>query len=570
MGADGFRGGYYHHPGLPFGEDDFYFSDPANDITVLAKAAFYNLKELLPDDRSEQEVRIPALIAELFLREGPDFVRKINGDFAIFIWRQHRGEAYLFRDHIGIAPVAWASDGERYYFSSDIISLAKAISGGEAADTEYLLAYFKYIDYRKTPSVKVKKLLPGHYLHFSGGKATSVRYWFPEKVRTDRRLDFETVAEDMRRLVRDAVAIRCDRRFTASAHVSGGLDSGIVAALARREYASQQRFYGFSWSPEGYKNDSLSYDERELVRKSCAPEGIVPVFNDMKTDDLYKYLGRYYENQGYFFEERVTYLAAERGVNLIFSGWGGDEFVSTGDRGIDMDLLKELRLRTFFSRNPVKPLRRFVHWQLFYIICPMLGITVRSVRRSFRKETVYLRKEFKKGDRRTVADYYYHRSRRQMHLRLLDFYHLQERCESWAVNGYSKGIEYRYPLLDRRIIEYMLRVPSAALCRNDEFRPLLREVGRGILSEDVRLQTLKTDPFCWGYMNEMSKELSEKITDEAEEWKKSSSMAFVDFERLENDICHYRQAPESVDLKMFSRGLIYLKGIYDFTKKFNG
>ncbi len=35
------------------------------------------------------------------------------------------------------------------------------------------------------------------------------------------------------------------------------------------------------------------------------------------------------------------------------------------------------------------------------------------------------------------------------------------------MNGFRKGVEYRYPLLDKRIIEYMLKVPSELLCKTD-------------------------------------------------------------------------------------------------------
>ncbi len=97
-----------------------------------------------------------------------------------------------------------------------------------------------------------------------------------------------------------------------------------------------------------------------------------------------------------------------------------------------------------------------------------------------------------------MGNYFFHTSRQQVHLGVLRFYHFQERCETWAVNGFRKGVEYRYPLLDRRIIEYMLKVPSAMLCKTDYFRPLLRLISEGILPEEVRWQADKSDPVCWG------------------------------------------------------------------------
>ena len=121
----------------------------------------------------------------MFLADGPDFVTKLNGDFAIFIGQSACQRAYLFRDHLGIRPVAWHADNDRLSFSSDIVGLCKTLSGGTSPASEFLLGYFKYVDYTETPYGEVKKLLPGHYLEFSENGARLTRYWRPEAIRTD-------------------------------------------------------------------------------------------------------------------------------------------------------------------------------------------------------------------------------------------------------------------------------------------------------------------------------------------------------------------------------------------------
>jgi len=566
--VNGFKGVYCLNRRLPFSNSDFIFSDISNDIYVLARADFYNKKELLPEIFAEQSIPLPLLISELFLRDGPDFVKKVNGDFAIFIWRPLHREAYIFRDHVGIAPVSYAVDGDNVLFSSDPVGLAKAFSGSENIDAEYLLGYFKYIDYRKTPLERVKKVPPGHYIHFTAERVSCIKYWFPEKIKTDRKMSHDEFISRIDQLVRDAVKIRCDTGFNAGAHVSGGLDSVLVATLVCREYEQQDAFYGFSWSPADYKNEKLKYDERQLAKNTCDKAGITPVFNDFTAGTFLCHVNRYLENHGYFHEERVTEQAEERGVNLIFSGWGGDEFISTGNRGTETDLLRGLHLKTFFRRNRLLPLRRFVKWMLVIVVNPFFGIPDKSSRRSFRKDVRYLREGYKKSHKRTIHNYYYYRSRRQMHLGMLNFYHLQERCESWAVMGYNRGIVYRYPLLDRRIIEYMLRTPSVLLCTGNDFRPVLREIGKNILPEDVRTQKLKSDPFCWGYTDDMSADLSEQLMGEVPHWEKNKELGFVDFEMLINDIQNYRKNPALVDLKVLSKSLIYIKALNTFTERF--
>ena len=158
------------------------------------------------------------------------------------------------------------------------------------------------------------------------------------------------------------------------------------------------------------------------------------------------------------------------GVNLLFSGWGGDEFISTGHSGIDLDLLRGFRFRTFFRRNPVSEPRKFIRRFLFYVLYPALHILDPRAARSFSRDARYIKKDFKRSDREAISSFYFHRSRRGMHLNVFRFYNLPERCESWHVMGFRKGVEYRYPLLDRRIIEYMLKVPSELLCRNSSLQ----------------------------------------------------------------------------------------------------
>ena len=462
-------------------------------LLVMMSGAIYNRSELAGLDGLDPEVPDPVLVARLFLLHGPGFAERLNGDFAIYLELSDRKEAYLFRDHTGIRPLAYYFEDSSLFFSSDKTGLSRFLSDGRNIDSEYLAGFFKYTDRRKAPCSSVKTLLPGHYLHFIDGKIEISAYWKPSSIYTDRSLTHEQLLADMKHLLRDAVRVRCDSRFTAGGHVSGGLDSSVVVALARDEYHQQDSFYGFSWSPDESLPGVMEDDERDLVRCFCREKKITSLFSDMTTDLLREKISTVLNNRMFFFEDRALDQARSAGVNLVFSGWGGDEFVSTGDRGIELDLLRSFKLRTFFRRNPVRPFRKFVKYFLQYIGYPLLGVRDCATVRFFRNEVRYLKAPFKRSDRKAIRDFYCHSSRRQLHLRLLQSYHIQERCESWAVNGYRKGVEYRYPLLDKRIIEYMLRVPSELLCVTDHFRPLLREISEGLIPEKIRLNWSKVD-----------------------------------------------------------------------------
>jgi asparagine synthase (glutamine-hydrolysing) len=77
--------------------------------------------------------------------------------------------------------------------------------------------------------------------------------------------------------------------------------------------------------------------------------------------------------------------------------------------------------------------------------------------------------------------------------RLLDG-HLQQRMEAWAAHGAADGVDYRYPLLDRRLLEFCFGLPPDAFAPTDPPRPLLRAAMAGLLPDPVRLAHIKAEP----------------------------------------------------------------------------
>lgn len=563
-----FTGGYYLHPLLPSVQADFYFSDAAGDILVLFSGAVFNKVELNKFLNIKTTVPDPELIAELFRHDGPAFAERVNGDFAVFILEEKKKQAYLVRDHLGISPLSWIADRGSLFFSSDTVGLCRAFSERQITDSEFLLGYLKLIDHRRTPCKSVKKLLPGHYLLHSEAGTEIKKYWYPEKIAIDRNIKYGQMLSDLQNILWDSVSIRCDQRYWAGAHVSSGLDSGIVSVLSRREYPAQADFQGFSWTPASFVAADVKYDERKLVAFSCEKANIRPVFSDMTRSDFLRIVSSFYGNGGYFYEDKTVEQAVGGKTNLIFSGWGGDEFISSGGRGIDMDLLRSLKFRTFFRRNSKYRLRKIARNIVLYVLFPVLGILDHYTLKSFRDDARYLKKDFQRNDTDAVRNFYFHTSRHQLHLRLLQSYHLQERCECWFVNGYRKGVEYRYPLLDKRIIEYMLKIPSELLCTTGLFRPLLRELGMGILPEEIRLNESKTDPVFQAFNDELFRESAVLLMEEAGSWAGNPDLHFVNFRLLAEDIRLHKENSPQVDAGALCRALVYLKAMHEFTNDY--
>ena len=203
--AEGFAGGYYLHDRLPLRSNDIFFLDEAADILVLFSGYIYNKKELSTASGVNPSDPEPVIAAGLFLASGPDFVRNLNGDFAIFICRPAARQAYLFRDHIGVRPMAWTLLGGNLVFSSDNRELSRFAAGGKVPETSWLTGYFRYVDFIESPCSIVNKLLPGHYLEYTPEGIRTTRYWDPGKIRTDRRMDYDAMISDLKQLVSDEI-----------------------------------------------------------------------------------------------------------------------------------------------------------------------------------------------------------------------------------------------------------------------------------------------------------------------------------------------------------------------------
>ena len=69
-----------------------------------------------------------------------------------------------------------------------------------------------------------------------------------------------------------------------------------------------------------------------------------------------------------------------------------------------------------------------------------------------------------------------------------------ERIEGWAAGGAQRGIECRYPLLDRRLLQFALGLPPEQFLRGQWNRWLMRHALRGVLPASILRSRGRTDP----------------------------------------------------------------------------
>lgn len=562
-----FTGVCLHDPRLFLNEKDFVFINEKEDTLVLLDGYIYNKKKLALDLSYDEAAPTPELIGRAFQQMGVFFANALNGDFSICVYQKKGNQAFFYRDHLGIRPLATAKLENGLAFSTDIMGLSKALFRNQKIEPGFLRNKFLItgFNYFLTPAKHLQKINPGCFLKYSGGKTEEKAFWSPEKIKTDNRLNIDQVKKDLRELLLNAVTLRVDSRLKASAHVSGGLDSGVVAVLSRRILRDQENFYGFSWTPDTAPFDQkIAFDERILVKKICEPYGIIPVFNNFTLEDRLQELKDWRHPSELMFEKKIIGFARGKGVQVIFSGWGGDEFISLGSWGIDADLIRAGHWFGFLRRHPLRHPRRLISSLIFNALFPLIRKPfARQKTHPFVFQYLVGMSDSNKIPRRERLKF---TSRRKVHLHLLKHHHLNQRTDDWYVLGQRNGVEYRYPLLDKRIVEYMLKVPSHSLIAPDHYRMILREIGKEYLPLEVIQNTSKDDPIRSASFYTVGVNATRPFFNEIEEFKNNPDLDFFDFELLENHIKEFQENPKSHKEEELLTTLYFLKKAHEFTR----
>ncbi|WP_320054828.1 asparagine synthase B [uncultured Acetobacteroides sp.] len=153
------------------------------------------------------------VILALYQEKGPDFLEELNGIFAFALYDREKDVYVIGRDHMGIIPLyqGWDQYGN-YYVASEL----KALEG--------------YCN-------RIQEFLPGHYLYSKDGEMK--RWYTRDWMEYDAVKDNETDIALLRKALEDAVHRQLMSDVPYGVLLSGGLDSSIISAVAKK-YAAKR------------------------------------------------------------------------------------------------------------------------------------------------------------------------------------------------------------------------------------------------------------------------------------------------------------------------------------------
>ena len=461
--------------------------------------------------RERNGIADEALVRRAYERWGRECPNHLLGDYAFAVWDPNRGVLFCARDPVGAKPFYYAPTPSGFAFASSVEAVLAA-PGVEAGLDELSVAEsltgIQLLSTTRTFFQAVKKLPPGHWLALTAAKPLAgqppVRHWHPEQAPRRPAASDDRVAEEFLALYSQAVADRLRGLGTVGVHVSGGLDSSSVAVLAARHLQCQGRPppLGFSWLPDlaGRPPEAAHAKEYALVDAVAAHAGLRVRHCTMTAEDIVALLRR----DGLFpdvmvgHDDAVQRAAAAHGVTVLLSGWGGDECASFNGRGT----LESMLLRGRWRRLAVACRGRGIGpWRFLLdhalpLVAPGAMLELRRLKRGkpLRSRRGFAEASFRRRLRPRPEPTPRYTNVRRTQLALLDSAHLSARIEHWVASGARHGIEYRHPLLDRRLLEFVLGLPPEQFQCGRWSRLLMRRALRTVLPAEVCWHTSKVEP----------------------------------------------------------------------------
>ena len=451
------------------------------------------------------------LILRGYRRWRQDLPKHLFGDYAFAVWDGRERTLFYARDHIGVKPCYYAATAQGFAFASTVDAVLAAPGVGDAFDEAVVaqsLTHGNVSDASRTFFKQVRKLPPGHSITFAVDAPSAPRlerHWQPEHAPAVRHASDDGYAEEFIALYDQAIGVRLHGADPVGVHLSGGLDSSSIAVLAARALRQQGRLppLTFSWLPElGVEPPSEAHAaEYALVDAVCQQEGLRVFHRSLSAAQLLDVLRLDGTRPGvhvHICEDVVQRCAAEQGVRVLLSGWGGDQGISFNGLGHFAHLLLTGRWAALAAAGRLRgisPLRTLaatalplLHPRLPHELRRLLHSRQRPRRRWLVDPALARRTAVRPAQRPRLV------GMRRTQLWLLQNGALGERMEGWAASGAQRGIEYRYPLLDRRLLEFALGLPSEQFLRGKWTRWLMRHALRDILPPSVCWNRSKRDP----------------------------------------------------------------------------
>ncbi|SDH11056.1 asparagine synthase (glutamine-hydrolysing) [Lentzea fradiae] len=217
---------------------------------------------------------------------GQAAITRLRGMFAFIIWDSERDVLYGGRDPFGIKPLYWAQGRRGVAFASEkkiLLEIASSLGIEPTMNVKGLQHYLtlQYVPEPESLHEQISRVESGHSFTLTPGTRPKFERYFPAsfKVRTVRsEAEANALYDDITAALRDSVAKHMRADVTVGSFLSGGIDSTVVAALAKEHNPDLITF------TTGFERQGFS--EVDVAAESAALIGVKHVVRTVSAQEM--------------------------------------------------------------------------------------------------------------------------------------------------------------------------------------------------------------------------------------------------------------------------------------------
>lgn len=460
-------------------------ADASGRYWIVYNGEVYNFLELKEElellgyrfrTNSDTEVVLYA-----YIEWGEKFQDKCNGMWSIAIWDDYEKSLFLSRDRFGIKPLYYYSQGNNFYFASEMKAFFPIMKKKE---TNYKVFYgYSFLTFEDSEECVIRNIFnfpAGCSGIFCHNELRINRWWNTKDHLIEVPVDYNEQVEMLRELFLDSCKIRMRSDVPIGTALSGGIDSStVVGAMSHISSQNQNHLRQNKEWQNCFVASLPKSDIDETCYAECAAKYIGLNINKVYIDSYIapeEMLREIYMCEVPYITSPIPFMQTykairESGIKVTLDGHGADELfggyesavLAAGKevnfKGAKFDELF-LLYREMISVEDNRIFSKKEARETSMSIC-------RNISKLFEKESV----TFDEVNKQLY--YETHNSVLPTLLRCYDRYSM------------SNGVEIRMPFLDYRIVTFAFSIPWTSKIRNGFSKSIVRDMAREFMHPKI-------------------------------------------------------------------------------------
>lgn len=452
-------------------KDKIPYTNENDTISLVYNGEIYNyqsLKSYLKPNHVFKSNTDTEYIIHAYEDFGIDVINEFNGMYGFSLYDSNKDELYLVRDKAGEKFLYYYEDNEKVIYASEIKAIASILHLEEQHCYSYEM--FEACFGEETLFKNIKLIEPGHYIKFNSNKKEVINYWSLFDNLFDVKDDVNQIERDLTDLIVDAIELRTkNRQYPFGALISGGIDSGLIAAIAKPDF-----IYSTTYKGLGSEFSELEYAQAIADKINKKLQIIEPTKDDFL--NFRRQVAYHLDTPATWtgFNLYMTYEAVCKDTKIALTGEGVDEMFGGYHR-----------YHLLHHDMQVHKLEALENYD--YLIGKYYGEPSDRYIKLINRSELIFQDKYMNYMKSIVEPHFNFFEKNVVHaMGSVDFYStLQIILQMADRMSMAHTVENRAPFLDHRLIQYAFSMPEKYKIENGITKNIIKKIAKKFLPEKV-------------------------------------------------------------------------------------